>query len=236
MSIPLESPQLAPVANPDAPYGLKKDGTPKKAPGKKKGQTVLPKSGVAKGVANPEPQKQLTPWQQAEQEAQQKEAQFQEDLKEILEASKQYKDFPELKLTHMLMHVKSVDALFVAIAKKVKEGDSKVINRYMDHIVGKPRQQVEVINTQPKNVEKAINEVSTSDLKEFFKNTSVFLAQQIQQPVPVSAPEPEPTISQTVAQEVAPAPVGNTNEVSSGFSPSKPAFNFPNLSKQHPIK
>lgn len=162
---------------------------------KKKAESL--KSGVAK-PSGPVSQKksELSPWQKAEQEAQQKEEQFQEDLKEILKESEQYKDFPELKLTRMMMHPKSVDALYAAIARKVHQGDTKMLIRVLDQLVGKPMQQVQLTNNAASDNLKTIVGQLT---KEQMVQIGLGLTNQNQLPTPVGTTNdgtniPEPVI------------------------------------------
>lgn len=149
------------ATNPSAPYGYKKDGTPKKAPGKKKGAVKVMQSGQ---VENDPPEKPLSPYQQAELEAQKQEQQFQEELAEILKESAKYDGFPDLQLNQMLMNPKAIKSLFTSLFKKVKQGDVKILIRYLDQIVGKPRQQVELVQAQNSNVKEVVKQLSIEEM------------------------------------------------------------------------
>lgn len=221
----MTDPTLAPDSQPEASqsssqgnYGFKKDGTPKKKPGKKKGSVVTPNSSVppASVPAGAQGLSELTQLsKELKAEEDKKEKAFKKELEEIIKDADQYEGFPDLQLNAMLSHPKTLKTLFAATLKKVKSGDSKVISRVIDHLVGKPRQQVE-ISTPESKAKVVIGQFSDEELVAFAKKA----AQE----------------AQVSYQTQLPAPVGTTNEVTSTSEPENQSFDpsNPQISQHGP--
>lgn len=157
---------------PDAPYGLKKDGTPKGKPGKKSGSlnVATQVSGVSNDSSGLSDLSKLN--QELAAEEGKKEKAFKKELEEIIKDAEQYDGYADLQLNSMLQHPKTVKALFAATLKKLHQGDSRVINRLIDQLVGKPMQQVQLSSSNESNIKTVVGKLTTEDLLSLAKQAS----------------------------------------------------------------